>query len=194
MTMLGRVSRTHRRIESSLVRSMSGKSTQVMWAIGARVRRSSQPTWPIFPMSRIRGGSMDRGSAKQPLRWNVAETQSFGVTLGEEWFVQRPFDSDVRIVPADSRLVGRRVELGAFVMEERGFTEHGKPVRESRRDIELPLVLGVQDQAVPLPKGARAAPDVHGDVEHLPLQHLEQLALRVRILKMQASQDATARE
>src|ERR1035437_7901008 len=141
MTILGRVSRTHRRIESPLVRSMSGKSTQVTWAIGASVRRSSQPTWPIFPMSRMRGSSMARGSAKQSLGRCVAEKQALGVPLREQRFFQRPFDADVRIVPADGHLVLRRVELGAFVVEERGFTEDDKPVRESGRDVKLPLVL-----------------------------------------------------
>src|ERR1035438_2179160 len=100
MTMLGRVSRTHRRMESLLVKSTSGKSTQVTWAIGASVRRSSQPTWPIFPTSRMRGGSMGRGLAKQSFGRQVAETKSLGVPLGEQRFFQRPLDADVRIVPA----------------------------------------------------------------------------------------------
>ena len=120
--------------------------------------------------------------------------QALGVPLGEQRLFQRPLDADVRVVPADGQFVLRRVELGALVVEQRGFAEHRKAVREPGRDIELPLVLAREHQAVPLPEGGRAAPDVHRDVEHLALQHLEQLALRLRVLEMQPPQDAAARE
>src|ERR1035437_3380399 len=194
MTMLGWVSRTHRRMESSLVRSISGKSTQATWAIGASVRRSSQPTWPIFPMSRMRGSSIACGSCKKLRRRHITQAQAIGVPLGKQRFLQWPFDADVRVVPADGQLVLRRVKLGAFVLEERGLAEHGKPVRKSGRDIELPLVLPREHEAVPFPESGRATPNVHRHVEHLALQHLEQFALRCRILKMEPPQNAAARE
>jgi len=135
-----------------------GKLLQVKQGEGFDVavdlRRSSQPTWPILPMSSMRGCCMAisrdsrfrrwslllPSSCEEPVRGQVPKTQAVGVPFRHQRLLYRPFDADVRIVPTDGNLVPGRVELSALVMEQSGVTEHEKGVAEAGGNIELPLV------------------------------------------------------
>ena len=102
----------------------------------------------------------------------------------------RPVDADLGVVPGDPDLARRRVEVGALVREHRPLAEHAEPMGEPGRNVELPLVLRGQGHALPLAERRRADPHVDRDVEHFALENEAELALVVRVLKVEAAQDA----
>ena len=65
-------------------------------------------------------------------------------------------------------------------------------MRKAGRDIQLAVILGRQNLAVPLPKRGRAASDIHRHIKHLPLHHPHQFALGMRQLVVQTAQGAVA--
>ncbi len=131
-------------------------------------------------------------SGKQAVLGQVLQSRPAGVLLGKLRIVQRPLDADVRIVPRERQFILRIVKFRAFVGEQGGLAQHRKAMRETRRDEELPFVLGREIQSMPPAKRGRTAPDVHRHVKHLALQHKNQLALGRRILEMQPAQGARA--
>jgi hypothetical protein len=74
----------------------------------------------------------------------------------------------------------------------RTLAEHQETVRKARRHPELAVVVGAQLHAHPLAERGRAFADVHRHVEHGPLHHAHQLALRLLDLVVQAAQHAFA--
>src|SRR5947199_9295721 len=100
----------------------------------------------------------------------------------------RPRDTDGWVVPADSSLVIRAVEVRALVLHF-GYTVHDvEPMGKPRRDVELAAVLGGERHAHPTTERARAPPDVHCHVEHGPRNYPHQFALRLEKLIMQATE------
>ena len=61
---------------------------------------------------------------------------------------------------------------------------------ESRRHVHLPEGLARQTDPDPAGETRRAAPDVHGHIEDLPVHHPDQLPLRPTPLRVQPAQRA----
>ena len=61
---------------------------------------------------------------------------------------------------------------------------------QSWRDPQLGLVVLTQTNAKPLSKTLGVSPDVNSHIKHFALNHSNQFALGLRILKMQPPQDA----
>ncbi len=65
---------------------------------------------------------------------------------------------------------------------------------EARGDIELPVIRVGEIFADPSAEGGRAETDIDGDIEYLAAEDLDEFALRMRILKMQAPHDVLLRK
>ena len=63
-------------------------------------------------------------------------------------------------------------------------------MREPLRDVELALVLVGEYNALPLAERGGVFPDVHRDVEDLPLQNVDQLPLRCGVLVVESAHHA----
>jgi hypothetical protein len=91
-------------------------------------------------------------------------------------------------------VLGLRVVVVGGLVEDLGHVgEHEESVGEALGDPELPLVLGGQHVALPLPERGRAAPQVHRHVEDLALDDANQLPLWKRQLVVKAAQHPARR-
>jgi hypothetical protein len=107
--------------------------------------------------------------------------------------VHRPGDTQIRIVPAQAELGFRVIDVGAFVRKECVGPGHQIAVGETWRHPELAPVLPGQRHSDPTPEPGGTAADVHRHIEDLAAQDLHQLALGMRVLDVQAAQDALTR-
>src|SRR5664280_224559 len=126
--------------------------------------------------------------SEQFLPRQLSKQRCPGITLRQRWGGERPFDADLRIIPAETELILRGINLGAFVVKQRGLADDGEAMGKPGWNIKLPLAVGREIHAVPLPEGAGAAPDVHRDVEDLALPDRDQFPLGQWILEMQSAQ------
>ena len=85
------------------------------------------------------------------------------------------------------------VIVGAAIDEIGHLRQHQKAVGETGRDVELAMVDVVQLQGERAAEVRRAAPDVHGHIQHPATGDAHQLALGVFALVMQAAQHAASR-
>jgi hypothetical protein len=46
------------------------------------------------------------------------------------------------------------------------------------------FIFGAQSKTLPFSECGGGAPEIYGDIEHLPLYHPDELTLRVRVLEM----------
>ncbi len=85
------------------------------------------------------------------------------------------------------------VDVAALVAEQGAFAEGQETVGEAWGDIENPVIVCREAEALPLTKTWGTRADVHGDIVDLTFQNRDQLALGVGGLVVQAAQDATPR-
>jgi hypothetical protein len=74
------------------------------------------------------------------------------------------------------------------------FTKNGESVRKTGWNIKLAPVGIREDNPVPPAEGWGSSPKVNNRVKNFTRKRLDQLSLRVGILKVQAAQRASARE
>ena len=139
-----------------------------------------RPLHPRAALSRTRKDSENRLTHKNsdsPLRQQLARLilarQPRRPTL------QRPFDTQGRVVPADAALVFGAVVVGGFVEEVGLFAKRQKAVRKTRRYPQQALVVFAEFDAHPLAVGGRLGPNVHRHVEYCSAHHAHQLTLRL---------------
>ena len=101
-----------------------------------------------------------------------------------EWVMLGTF---VGVIPPDAAFGVPVVDVGAFVGDEGVVTQHHEAVGEPLGHPELAPRLGREVGAGPSPEGGRALPEVDGDVEHLALRDGDELALRRRVLEVEAA-------
>src|SRR6266540_5551792 len=104
-----------------------------------------------------------------------------------------PGDGEIRIVPHDSALCFGRVELGRLVREESRLAGDAEPVCEAGRNVELAFVVAGKHDADPPPEARRSHADIERDVVDRTIEHGDQFALPLRMLKMQTSEHAARR-
>ena len=114
------------------------------------------------------------------------------VAVRKQRLVDRPVDSDLRVVPGDHKFVGPVVVVVAFVLHVGGLADHTEAVSKTARDVELAKVVLRQDAAGPTQKRRRAAPDVHGDIEDLASRNANQLRLLPAALEVESAQSGAA--
>ena len=83
--------------------------------------------------------------------------------------------------------------IGGLVQKLRRVRKHCKAMCEAFRYPQHALVFGGQFHCNMLPKGRRAAANVHHDIEYRALHHAYQFALRVLDLVVQAAQHVFGR-
>ncbi len=94
------------------------------------------------------------------------------------------------VVPGDLRLGGGVVEGGQLVGDVGDLAEDLEAVGEADRDPELAVALVVEDVALPLAVGGRAAAQVDGDVVDRPARAADELALARLGLEVHAAEGA----
>ena len=104
----------------------------------------------------------------------------------------RPVDADLRIVPEDPRLGAGIIKRRALVGEQRPFAQDAKAVGETPRDIHLTFVFSGKHDPFPFAERRGIGPDIDGDIEHLALQHIDELSLSIGVLVMQAAKNPGA--
>jgi hypothetical protein len=105
-------------------------------------------------------------------------------------FRHGPLDSEIRIIPHDTTLVVRMIEIGHLVAELGFVGQADKAVREILRNHELLLVLCREEHSGPLAEGLRARAEVHSHIIDLAGNHADQLVLGIMDLEMQTAQDS----
>ena len=107
---------------------------------------------------------------------------------------QPPVDGQLRIIPGDAPLFGRRIIVVAFVLENSRFAQNAEPVCKTPRDKDLASIFRAQVAGDPLPESRGTPAQVHGNVPHCPLHHADELALAKKAsLIMQAADDSVDR-
>src|SRR5450755_1963798 len=99
----------------------------------------------------------------------------------------------MRIIPADRALMLGRVVIRAFIEEIDFLAQRKITVRKPGRHPEHVMVRVAENDAHPLPKAWRAAPDVDCDIKYLAARHTHELALGLLNLKMQSAQRMPSR-
>ena len=105
-----------------------------------------------------------------------------------------PVDAQTLVQNADTSVRFRMVEVVTLVLEHSRLAQHGKPVRETLRDEELPVVVLRQLHGHMLPVRGAALTDVHRHIQYRTLHAAYQLTLGIRrSLEVQAAHHAIAR-
>ena len=112
------------------------------------------------------------------------------ILFGEKGGRKGPVDIELRVIPPDRGFRLGVVHVRAFIVEEGGRTQDDEAVGESGGHVELPLVFSGEFDANPRSKGGRIETYVDGHVVHAPFQDTHELALRVRVLKVESSENA----
>ena len=85
-----------------------------------------------------------------------AERKPQSIFGGQHRFtIQRPIDSDLRVIPNETALLLRGVIVGGFVERVGALGQHEKSVGKSGRDPNLPMVVFAQLSADPPPERRR---------------------------------------
>src|SRR5487761_2099231 len=198
-TSRGARSRTTRAIREASERSSAARSQATTLPCAASAAASSRPSWPFAPVTRMVGWMLERRPGMSQARGSGVDVglreRLAGGVLGRERrrIPCRPFDAKRRIVPQQRALVLRVPVVGGLVEEFGDLRDDDEPVRETRRDVEHPVIARRQlDRDVPA-EGRRRASQVDGHVEHPALDHANELSLRMLDLVMHAAQHAAAR-
>ena len=72
---------------------------------------------------------------------NIGELGIFRVLFGNKRTANAPGNINIRIAPENAMLIGRIVEVAAFVKKLDGIGKRQEAVRESRGDINLIMLL-----------------------------------------------------
>src|SRR6266571_1843782 len=126
--------------------------------------------------------------ASSELRQIVAiKTQAWELSIlgRKNRLIDRPRNVDGRIVPDDSVLVIRCIEVSAFVLHLGNVGSDAVAMSEACRYEQLPLVLCRQFHTDPTPKVRRAPADIHRDVKNGSTDSPQQLSLGPQQLIMQ---------
>src|SRR5690606_39211728 len=113
--------------------------------------------------------------------------------LREQRRLDGPGDAEVGVVPGETALVVGAVVVRALVEEVGLVGEDAEAVGEAGRDPELAVVLVRERDAVGAAEGGRAAPEVHDDVVDGAAGTLDELALGVAPLEVEAAEGAPPR-
>src|SRR5712691_4937941 len=98
---------------------------------------------------------------------------------------------ELRIVPEDTALVLRGVEIRRLVEHFGEFAQNAESVRETYRNPEQLVRFGAYADAFPPAEPGRAAADVHRHIENLAGDDADELALRLADLVVQPAQHAS---
>jgi len=105
--------------------------------------------------------------------------------------IDRPLDSNFRIIERDAGVVLARIRTGDLVKHLGVGFERAKTMGETLRHPKLFARFRRQDFPDPLAEGRRTRPNIDGDVEDRPLETAYELALASRRrLVMQAADSA----
>src|ERR1017187_2200923 len=151
---------------------------------------------PRYPVALCPPGLTHPSSALSRVGLRLLEQRRARVLAGKDWHDargQRPLHAKLRIIPTDRALVLRRVVIRALVQKIDFIAERQISVCKSRRHPEHVMVGVAEHYTDPLPKARRAAPDIHGNIEHLAASHAHELALGLLNLKMQPAQCVPSR-
>jgi hypothetical protein len=77
-----------------------------------------------------------------------------------------PFNTQIRVVPADATFMSRRIKVRALIKEISLTAEHSIAVSKVRRDVERLLVLIGEDHSRPPFERGGAPPDIHDHIEN----------------------------
>ena len=92
---------------------------------------------------------------------------------GLDW----PVDGKRRIVPDQSAVARRRIEVVYFVGDDRVGFQRAEPVGEASRNKQLLALLGRQCHPFPAPVSGRPGPQIDGDVVYAALHNPDKLGL-----------------
>ncbi len=84
----------------------------------------------------------------------------------------------------------RLVVARALVRAQCRLAPHSQALSKALWDIDLALILSGKRYFHPLAQGRGGRSDVHRHVEDLPLQHVDELALGVGVLKVEPAQNS----
>ena len=105
--------------------------------------------------------------------------------------LERPWNCNVRIVPANAAIMRRRIIIGDLVHHHDVILQGEESMGEAHRNVKLAPGFGRKFCRNMLTEGRRAASDIHGDIQNSPPQNGDQLGLgRRRKLEMQSAQRA----
>src|SRR5215831_12247720 len=147
--------RKRRRTSCNPSRSQMGQS-RTAWMTSLTTRR--RILIAIFP-----------SVTRQSLRRDGVQRRVNGILGGEKGRTGGPLDADIWVVPEQTPLRLRRVEVRALIRQEGSLTRHTEAVGESFGDVKLPSVTAGEDDPDPLSEGGGAEANVHRDVEHFSL-------------------------
>ena len=99
--------------------------------------------------------------------------------------IQRPLNSDLRIIPNKTALVLGSVIIRGFIQDVRELGQDKKSVRESRWNPKLPVVVLAEFTAHPLTECWFGFAKIDGDVKYASPHHADEFSLRLPNLVMQ---------
>ena len=104
---------------------------------------------------------------------------------------QAPIDGNIRIIPSQSTLGRRFIQIVAFILKNSRFAQHHKTMRETLGNEKLTLVFARQFHRHMLSVSRTAFANIHRHIHHPTVNNTHQFSLRMRwTLKMQTSQHA----
>src|SRR4051812_41277297 len=155
------------------------------WAASARSTMIMFPLLELRPAGHARRGQspllrryeLDRHPALQ-LGLDLIEPRPGLVLVGDLADRQRPREAKPRIVPGETALGSRRVELAHLIAGLRPVFERLVPVPETLGDVERAMVVGAQLDGDVLEVGRALGPEVDDDVQDRPAGRADELRLR----------------
>lgn len=131
---------------------------------------------------------------------SFGERLSLSVLRADGWRypIERPCDSERRIVPPDAAFAGRVVEVSGLVEHFCGIGKDQETMGKSLRNPQHFQItvhrarFQVEDSVAA--KVRRIAAEIDGDVQNVPVEYTHQLSLRLAQLVVQTAQDAARRK
>ena len=105
-------------------------------------------------------------------------------------FDLRPLDADLRIVPGQTALIARMIEVRNLVAELCLVAQYEESMRKALGDVELLLVLGTELNTVPLSVRRASGTKVDRYVKNRTTDDADKFALREFLLEMQSTEHA----
>src|SRR5690348_311875 len=121
----------------------------------------------------------------------LAETRQFSVLIGKHEIHsrERPWKADIWIVPADSAVVCRVIEIRNLVHHDHIVLQRDEAVSEANGHVQLATGFGRQLDRSMSSESGRATPHVDRNIKDSAPKHAHQLGLRGRRkLKVQPAQ------
>ncbi len=116
-----------------------------------------------------------------------------GVAGGDRGYGQRPWDSEIGVVVHNTQVFGGVVGPVDAVTHICGCAERLKPVEESRRNVEVPIVDVVEDECLHSSPGGRLPSDIDQDVEDRAVGATHQLGFASPRTPVETANDALRR-